>query len=241
MPPIQRLEPSKPLSQPRWTPRVIHADGVPRRATPSPIPLAKNSPHRSIRDMLGEDQWQRLHPDIRLRFSAERLHSHTLYTGRMKLWRSRLGALISLLSRPLGAPLPLTACDDAPAMVLVSPGAHSSTVWERWVCPDPAKPPITVRSTKVTGTGQALVERLDGGLEMHLSLSADDGALVFESSTYAFTLLGCTVPLPLFLTPGHCRVEHRAEGPGRFSFTLSMRHPLFGLTIFQTGLFSDPD
>lgn len=237
MPPIQRLEPTKPHPQPRWIPRVIAPEKAPRH----PARPASEGPHRSIRDILGEAQWHGLDPGIRIRFGDERLDTHVLYTGRMKLWRSWLGALFALLSRPFGAPLPLAACDDAPAMVLVSPGACGSTIWERWVCPDASKPPITVRSTKVTGPSTSLVERLDGGLAMQLSLHEENGALIFESSIYALTLLGWTVSLPLWLTPGHCRVEHRAEGPRLFSFTLSMRHPLFGLTIFQTGLFSDPD
>jgi hypothetical protein len=46
--------------------------------------------------------------------------------------------------------------------------------------------------------------------------------------------------VPQLLTPGTCRVEHRDEGPGHFRFTLSMRHPVWGTTFHQTGVFADP-
>ena len=47
---------------------------------------------------------------------------------------------------------------------------------------------------------------------------------------------------PLFRaapTPGTCRVSHRDLGDGRFRFTLSMVHPLWGRTFHQTGVFAD--
>ena len=49
------------------------------------------------------------------------------------------------------------------------------------------------------------------------------------------------LPLPALLTPGTCRVAHRAEGPGRFRFTLTMSHPVWGLTFHQDGVFAGPE
>ncbi len=48
------------------------------------------------------------------------------------------------------------------------------------------------------------------------------------------------MPIPLVLTPGRAHVVHEHVADGVFRFSLCFVHPLFGETLFQTGLFRDP-
>jgi hypothetical protein len=42
------------------------------------------------------------------------------------------------------------------------------------------------------------------------------------------------------MTPGTAEVRHTELGQGRFRFTLSFDHPWFGRTVWQDGVFHDP-
>ena len=75
---------------------------------------------------------------------------------------------------------------------------------------------------------------------MHLEVSVEDGALVFTSRGYFLLIGNVRIPVPAWLTPGTCRVEHRDVATGQFRFTLDMQHPLWGHTFHQTGVFNDP-
>jgi hypothetical protein len=63
--------------------------------------------------------------------------------------------------------------------------------------------------------------------------------MVFTSRGFFLAVGRWRVPIPALLTPGRCRVEHRAIDAARFRFTLSMVHPLWGTTFRQTGVFTD--
>jgi hypothetical protein len=96
-----------------------------------------------------------------------------------------------------------------------------------------------VRSVKLAGPGGTVIERTEGGLGMVLDVSVEDAALVFTSRSFFLAVGPWRVPIPALLTPGGCRVEHRAIDAARFRFTLSMVHPLWGTTFCQTGVFTD--
>jgi len=74
---------------------------------------------------------------------------------------------------------------------------------------------------------------------MSLQAFARNGALIFRSKRYFLEFDLFRLPLPLLLTPGVSEVAHIDQGGGRFRFRLTMRHPLFGLTILQDGIFSE--
>ncbi len=99
-----------------------------------------------------------------------------------------------------------------------------------------------MRSVKSAGPGGTVLERTDGGLGMVLDVTvegaAGDAALVFTSRSFFLAVGRWRVPIPASLTPGCCRVEHRAVDAERFRFTLTMTHPLWGTTFRQSGLFT---
>lgn len=196
-----------------------------------------------IAQLVGAAGWQRLSPAIRRRFAAA--HIDVAYTGTMRLRSSWTGRCFAVVTGCLGGPLPSAQADEVPAQVRVHGNHRGGVVWERRLSLRRDAPPRNVRSTKQRSPGGGLEECTDGGLSMTLDVQEVDGALVFSSRAYFFTgRLGgwqWRLPIPMWLTPGVCRVEHRDEGPGRFRFTLTMTHPWWGETFHQTGVFADPE
>lgn len=182
--------------------------------------------------------WSRLPAAVRRRFAAA--GHDTCYDGHLDLDCSRVGRFFALFAGLLGGPLTASRCNAAPARVRVHDDGRGGVVWERRLRL-PGGGTRVVRSTKEAGPGATLVERTDGGLAMELDVFEEDGALVFRSRRYFLALGRRRIPVPALLTPGTCRVEHRDLGAGRFRFTLSMVHPLWGLTFHQTGVFRDPE
>lgn len=192
-----------------------------------------------LQALMGDAAWQRLPRAVRRRFAAG--HAPVVYEGRMDLACSGLGRLFAALSRLVGGPLTGLRADGVPTRVRVRPDGErdrGGMVWERHFIRAGAADRV-VQSTKLMREG-GLVERTVGGLAMRLAVFEERGALVFESRSYFFDLFGHALPVPAWLTPGTCRVEHRDAGAGRFRFTLTMDHPWWGRTFHQSGVFIDP-
>ena len=183
-------------------------------------------------------EWQSLSPAIRRRFAAG--HADVSYAGNMELRTSVIGRVFSLAARLLGSPLAASRKQAVAATVNVGHDGAGGVVWERVLGANGSADGQQVRSTKRLGPGGGLEECTAGGLSMHLDVSVEDGALVFTSRGYFLLIGSLRLPVPAWLTPGTCRVEHRDVGPGQFRFTLDMRHPLWGHTFHQTGVFNDP-
>ena len=191
-----------------------------------------------IAAVIGPAAWQRLPPAVRRRFACG--HAAASYEGALDLHCSRLGRCFALFSHVLGGPLTTLRRAALPATVNVRDDGRGGVVWERCLHVAGAAHSRVVRSTKLPGPAGTVIERTDGGLAMELDVFEERGALVFRSRRYFLALGAWRLPIPLALTPGTCRVEHRDEGGGRFRFTLAMEHPWWGRTFHQTGLFADP-
>lgn len=174
--------------------------------------------------------WARLPETLRARFAIR--HAPVRYAARMRFERSALGAVFALLAKPFKAPLPLHHRVDLPVTVDVH-AVGKDVVWSRQLGPS-----SVVRSVKSAGPAGTVIERTDGGLGMMLDVSVDGAALVFTSRAFFLSVGRWRLPIPAWLTPGRCRVEHRAVDAERFRFTLTMTHPLWGTTFRQTGLFT---
>ncbi|MDA8444315.1 DUF4166 domain-containing protein [Paracidovorax valerianellae] len=205
-----------------------------------PLPLAKDTAEPlDLASFVSPSQWLQLSPAIRRRFAAN--HADACYHGTLALRRSGMGRWFAWASQRFGGPLLNVDEDSVPAQVRVFCNAQGGVVWERHLCLPGDRDSSVVRSTKMRGPQGGLQERTSSGLSMDLDVAVEEGALVFYSRRYFLALGPFCCPIPAWLTPGRCRVEHRDEGRGTFRFTLEMVHPFWGCTFFQTGVFTDPE
>lgn len=215
-------------------------------AVPSSAAPARAS-HRTfdLAAMVGAEGWSRLPAAVQRRFGVA--HHDTTYTGRMALRCSRVGRVHAVLSRLFGRPLASANVDAIPAVVRVFDDGCGGMVWERSFHTQDdaggagaAAAPHVVRSTKQVGPDGGLFERTAGGLGMALDVFEEAGSLVFRSRGFWLVAGRLRLPVPALFTPGTCRVVHTDLGGGLFEFSLDMRHPLWGHTFHQSGVFADP-
>jgi hypothetical protein len=183
--------------------------------------------------MVGAADWATLPAALRRRFAAGQETAR--YHGTMRLSRSPIGAVFGWLGKAFGGPLPLATGEAIPTIVDVRASA-GGVIWERHFGPDDRV--LSVKSLNRRGD---LIERTAGGLGMVLALSVEDGALLFTSRCFFLAIGRWSLPVPALLTPGVCRVEHRAVDERRFRFTMTMTHRLWGVTFRQSGIFTDPE
>jgi Domain of unknown function (DUF4166) len=186
----------------------------------------------NLPQLLGPQAWGRLPAAVRRRFAPG--HAAVSFTGHLDMRCSALGRLLAWLTWPLRGPLVPHCVSAAPTEVTVAPDQAGGVVWARRMGGH------TVCSVKRAHPEGGVLERTAGGLAMALNVFEDDGALVFQSRHYAWCWGPIYLRLPAALSPGVCRVEHRDLGAGRFRFTLTMTHPLWGEMFRQTGEFLDP-
>jgi hypothetical protein len=167
-------------------------------------------------------------------------HAALTYPGDMLVKANWLGLIFAHVLRLIGTPLAPWQGEAVPVDVFVHPDRRGGVVWDRRYL-FPGRAALRVSSRKVMSEDGTLAEVVAGGLGMRLLLTAEHGALVFDSCGYFLELFGWRAPIPLLATPGRARVTHEDCGGGAFRFTLSFDHPWAGRTIFQTGLFRDPE
>ena len=188
-----------------------------------------------LRAVLGSAAWNRLPEAVRERF-ADSAGAAT-YAGSFEVVRaSWLGLAFAWLGRLFGMPVtPGTGANFA-SRVLVRPGSGGVS-WDReyhWADGSTH----LVRSTKMVGADDRLIERLPARMCMPLDTYVEGTVLHFVSLGYYFELgFGMRLWLPRLLSPGVTHVEHIDLDHGWFRFTMTVTHPLFGEMFFQTGRF----
>jgi hypothetical protein len=206
------------------------ADGARTRPDPGPV---------DFRGLLGEAQWARLPAAVQARFSQAAGRTPHSYGGSMIVRANLAGFFVAQACRLIGTPLAPWRGEGVGVTVAVRPDREGGLVWDRTYS-FAGRPPITVSSTKIMDGDGRLMEVVRCGIGMRLGLSVRAGALHFRSVGYFVPLFGLRLAIPTWLTPGRALITHQEVGGGWFRFTLSFRHPLFGETLFQTGLFREP-
>lgn len=214
-------------------------------ATPRPVSRMKRRhiPDTDIPRAVGEAGWWRLPKAIRERFKDNpKFNQVRTYKGVMStVTCSHLGWAFAWLSRLVGSPLTPHTGNNVPVTVNVfKEKERQGIVWDRIYAFNPRRK-VTVRSRKVKGVGDALLECVDGGIGMELQVFEKNQALHFVSRQYFWDLFGVRLNLPSFLTPGVAHVVHADKGNGMFQFTITMVHPIFGQMFYQDGLFLDEE
>jgi hypothetical protein len=152
---------------------------------------------------------------------------------------SSFGWLTAQLARLVGAPLPLKAIARTAAAVLVTEDAATNAqLWTR-IYHESGQLPQVICSMKRFEGPTGLEECVGAGIGMALTLHVEQRALVIRSAHYFWRAFGRRFRIPGWLTPGNIEVVHREERAGRFSFTLTVTHPVLGETIHQVAFFRD--
>lgn len=194
-----------------------------------------------FRKILGP-RWAELHPDIQRRFGKNPMPGRPLnYRGRLSELRcSRVGKLLGYLTMPLieGALMPY---DDAdfPVDIQVYSKANCPSIYKQRIYRLNGRKPVQFTSFMRESPRGEVLEYVGTGLGMKLVLDVRDGNLHFESDGYFWELFGVRVPLPSLLTPGKTFLCHRNQSPERFDIRIEIRHPLFGTTFTQVGVFHE--
>ena len=197
-----------------------------------------------FRALMTETDWASLPLAIRRRFS-KRLTSgqSVVYAGEILEARmSRVGWCLAQAARLIGGPLPLTRSPRSPnahaASVVTVTGGMGGQIWTRLYARRSGFPQVIHSSKRFAGpTG--LEEYVGRGVGMTLTVYAREGALIFRSQSYFLQLFGRRLFLPARLAPGTLYVTHAELPDGKFSFTLQMFHPRFGLLIRQMAVFKE--
>ncbi|MGH1419736.1 MAG: DUF4166 domain-containing protein [Hyphomicrobiaceae bacterium] len=194
-----------------------------------------------FRTLLGPDAWSQLPPPVQNRFSR------VLAPGEMKLYEgevvstelSRAGAVLAFVLRVIGAPLPLqNGAAGASVVSVIEDPTIGGQLWSRSYARE-GKFPQVVHSAKRFRGHTGLEEYVGAGLGMALRLSVRDGALVFSSSGYFFESFGRRIWLPEWMTPGAMEIVHTQLPDEKFSFRLTLLHPVFGRVLDQIAFYRD--
>jgi len=194
-----------------------------------------------FRALLPDREWSALPGAIRRRFS-KRLPcgGTTVYAGEVLETRMNVGGwLLAQALRLVGAPLPTARCVHLPSVVTVTEDkASGGQIWTRIYARRKGFPQVVHSSKRFAGpTG--LEEYVGYGVGMSLDLRVREGALIFRSRDYFVQLFGRRFVLPAWLCPGELTVIHAEVPDGRFSFTLQLIHPRFGLMLRQMALYRE--
>jgi hypothetical protein len=194
-----------------------------------------------FRALISDNDWAALPMSIRRRFSRRLVDGNTaVYVGEILETRTNAaGWLLAHAAQMIGSPFPVSYDAHVPSVVSVTEDmANGSQIWTR-VYARRRRFPQIVHSSKRFAGPTGLEEHVGHGVGMTLTVEVKDDALVFRSRDYFVELFGLRIRLPAWLTPGALSVTHAECADGRFSFTLDVVHPRFGLMIRQMGLFRE--
>jgi hypothetical protein len=191
--------------------------------------------------LLTAEEWNALSREVRNRFSKRVANERSVvYAGEVVEARFSLpGWLLAQAARVIGAPLPLYADTNVPAVVTVTEDSRvRGQVWTRLYGRHRGFPQIIHSSKRFQGpTG--LEEYLGYGVGMSLAVHVEDGAIVFRSVDYFIDIFGLRWTLPAFLRPGDLTIKHAENGARCFTFTLDLKHRWLGPLVRQHATFRE--
>jgi hypothetical protein len=193
-----------------------------------------------FRALMSEDDWARLPPATRRRFSKRLAGGESaVYVGEVEeVSFSRIGWWLAQIARLVGGPLPTSRDTGVPGIVTVTEDvATGGQIWTRIYARRNGFPQVVHSSKRFEGS-TGLEEYLGFGIGMALRTRVEGEALLFCSAGYVLHLGPLRLRLPALLTPGDLTVTHSDFG-GEFRFTLELVHPRFGTLVRQSGTFKE--
>jgi hypothetical protein len=194
-----------------------------------------------FQSLLAPEDWASLPAPVRRRFSVRLGNAQSVvYVGEVAETRVSLaGRAFAQLARLIGAPLPFESGGRTASAVMVAEDEQiGGQLWTRVYAREGQFPQV-IHSAKRFDGPTGIEECVRFGVGMALTIHVESRALVFRSAHYFARIAGRRLRIPHWLTPGELEVVHREERDGRFSFTLTVRHRLFGEIIRQIAFFRD--
>ncbi|HLQ92729.1 MAG TPA: DUF4166 domain-containing protein [Xanthobacteraceae bacterium] len=194
-----------------------------------------------FRALMRCEEWDSLPAAIQRRFCKDIASGQAIvFVGEVvDTYLSRGGWLLAQMARLVGGPLPLHRDAHVPSVVSVTADkTNGGQTWTRQYGRRAGFPQV-VHSIKRFAGPTGLEEYVGRGVGMTLTVDARDGALIFRSAEYFFELGRWRLVLPSWLTPGAIYVTHAELPDGKFSFTLQIIHPRFGLLLRQMAIFRE--
>lgn len=185
--------------------------------------------------------WDQVHPSIRARMDKLLTsQSETVFEGRGCVRRSRIGGVFAYLSKLLGSPLLWRQGEDVITTVRIAPTTNGLRCWHRQFTFSDGYQQL-VQTTKMVSPELGMLDAVGAQGEKLLATKmrvwSEGKSLCFESTGYFLRFRHLNMPIPSIFTPGALYAEHRDEGNGMFRYILAFRHPLWGETFYQDGLF----
>ena len=203
--------------------------------------LAGPSEGELFRKILGPE-WQKLHPDIQMRFAKNPAPSKPLYyTGTLsELDCSWAGKLLGFLTMPLikGALIPYNDA-DFPVDIQVYSKPDCPSIFKQRIYRLRRRKPIQFTSYMQESDKGEVLEYVGRGLGMKLVLHVHEGNLYFTSDGYFWEVFDYRIPLPGLITPGKTFLCHCNDNPAQFNIRIEIRDCLFGTTFTQVGVFHE--
>jgi hypothetical protein len=194
-----------------------------------------------FRALISDADWAALPLSIRRRFSHRASGDNpVVHVGEILETRmSVAGWLFAQAARLIGSPFPVSRDAHTPCVVSITEDvATGYQTWTRLYARRRHFPQIVQSSERFAGpTGLEAHARC--GFGMTLTLGVVDETLIFRSRDYFVEWFGLRVRLPAWMTPGTLSVTQAECADGRFSSTLDVVHPRFGLLIRQMALFRE--
>ncbi len=184
--------------------------------------------------------WQQVHPDIQARFDADPLPGQPIYyDGCMtRVECSRLGAALAWVSGlfTTGALCPWRGM-DVPAFITVykEPGCDDILKLRRYEFPGGRS--YLFRSRMHAAANGELLEFVGGGMGMRVTVQERNGALFFTNGGYFIGTKAWQIRLPALLSPGKVELTHANLSRDRFTISIRITHPWFGVLYEQEGEF----
>lgn len=193
-----------------------------------------------FRALLPEADWNSLPAAVRRRFTKRMEGGATMvYRGEVTRVQAGLaGRMLAHAARLIGAPLPLVFEPGASVVTVTEDAVGQGQVWSRMYV-RPRGFPQVIHSAKRFNGPTGLEEHVGAGVGMALTVTAEQGALVFRSAFYFVSLFGWRLRLPRWMEPGALTIVHRDLGERRFAFILALDHPVFGPMLGQHATFRD--
>lgn len=209
-------------------------------ADPGPDGMTTCTEGQLIKAAIGTD-WNNLSKTIQRRFEANPdSDTPLLYEGTMtEIKTSKPGLVFAFFARLLGAPLLPYSGTNIPIDVKVYTEPGKQDIFKQRTYYFPERKPATVHSRMRLDNNGEFLECVGMGLAMQMNIYAKEKALHFDSEEYQWKMLGFTIPIPLFLTPGKTHIQHTDNTDGSFRVRITMCHPWFGEMFLQDGVFRE--